>query len=147
MKNILVPVDLSPITPRTVQQAEVLARALGAKLWLVHVAAPDPDFVGFDAGPSYVRDHRAEELKKEHAAIQELAAVLRTKGVEAEGLLVQGPTSATIIDEVARLGADLIVMGSHGHGALYKTFMGSVSQQVLGDSSVPVMIVPARDLA
>ena len=146
MKNILVPVDLSPITARTIEQAKVIARSTGAKVWLVHVAAPDPDFVGFDAGPSYVRDHRADELKKEHAEIQDLAGALRSAGIEAEGLLVQGPTSATIIDEVARLNADLIVMGSHGHGALYKTFMGSVSQQVLSDSAVPVMIIPARDL-
>ena len=147
MKNILVPVDLSGITARTINYSAKHARPLGAKLWLVHVAAPDPDFVGFEPGPQYVREHRADELKKEHQEIQDRAAALRSEGLEAEGLLVQGSTSATIIEEAARLEADLIVMGSHGHGALYKTFMGSVSQQVLGDSTIPVLIIPAREQA
>jgi nucleotide-binding universal stress UspA family protein len=147
MKNILVPVDLSAITARTITYATQLARPMGAKLWLVHVAAPDPDFVGFEPGPQYVRENRADELKKEHQEIQDRAEALRADGVDAEGLLVQGATSATIIEEAARLKADLIVMGSHGHGALYKTFMGSVSQQVLGDSTIPVLIIPAREHA
>jgi nucleotide-binding universal stress UspA family protein len=145
MKNILVPIDLSPISARAIAFAERIAIGMGAKVWLVHVAAPDPDFVGFDAGPRYVRDNRAEELKKEHVEIQDLAETVRKRGGDAEALLVQGPTSATIIEEASRLEADLIVMGSHGHGALYKTFMGSVSQQVLADSTVPVLIIPARE--
>ncbi len=144
MKNILIPIDLSSVTNSTVEVAAHFAQGFGAKIWLVHVAAPDPDFVGFGTGPRYVRDQRADELKKEHAQIQSIAEGLRSKGISAEALLVQGPTSATIIDEAGRLEADLIVMGSHGHGAIYKAFVGSVSQQVLGDSTVPVLIIPAK---
>jgi len=145
MKNILVPIDLSPVTDNTVEIAARFAKGFGSKIWLVHVAAPDPDFVGFGTGPKYVRDQRADELKKEHSQIQVMAENLRTKGFSAEALLVQGPTSATIIEEARRLEADLIIMGSHGHGAIYKTFVGSVSQQVLGDSTVPVLIIPAKE--
>ena len=144
MKNILVPIDFSPVSDDAVDLAAQLAKGLGAAIWLVHVAAPDPDFVGFGTGPRYVRDQRAEELKKEHSQIQDMAKQLGTKGLKAEGLLVQGPTSATIVEEAGRLKADLIIMGSHGHGAIYKTFVGSVSQQVLADSPVPVLIVPSR---
>ncbi len=144
MKNILVPIDFSAVSQRAVELAIELASATSAKVWLVHVAAPDPDFVGFGAGPSYVRDQRADELKKEHTEIQEMAKDLQAKGIQAEGLLVQGPTSSTIVEEAESLKADLIVMGSHGHGAIYKTFVGSVSQQVLGDSPVPVLIVPSK---
>lgn len=144
MKNILVPIDLSPITDITVEFAARFAKGFGSKIWLVHVAAPDPDFVGFGTGPKYVRDQRADELKKEHARLHTLAEELRAKGLSAEALLVQGPTSATIIEEAEQLEADLIIMGSHGHGAIYKTFVGSVSQQVLGESTVPVLIIPAK---
>ena len=62
MKNILVPIDLSPITDITVEFAARFAKGFGSKIWLVHVAAPDPDFVGFGTGPKYVRDQRADEL-------------------------------------------------------------------------------------
>ena len=144
MHTIVVPIDLSPITKRTLDVARIHAQALRSKVWLIHVAAPDPDFVGYSTGPEHVRDNRALELRKEHVGIQELAKELQGHGVDAEGLLVQGPTSATILEEVIRLKADLIIMGSHGHGALYRTFVGSVSGQVLEESQVPVLIVPSR---
>lgn len=148
MKNILVPLDLSGITGKVMMQARSLARAFGARLWIVHVAAPEPDFVGFKTGPQYVRDHLAEQLRKEHTALQDMAAECAKQGIAAESLLVQGATADTIITEAERLGVDAIVMGSHGHGALFRAFVGSVSQQVLHESPVPVLVVPSdRDEA
>lgn len=145
MKNILVPLDLSPVGARVVHIAASLAQPLGAKLWLVHVAAPDPDFVGFKAGPHYVREQRADVLRKEHVELQVIADGLRNRGIDSEALLVQGPTTETLLDEAERLRADLIVMGSHGRGALYKAFVGSTSEQVLAQSKVPVLVVPSSD--
>lgn len=147
MKNILVPVDFSAETDRVLEMAELISRATSAKLWLVHVAAPDPDFVGFDAGPTYVREHRAEVLREEHIGIQALAAKLEQRGLQCEGLLVQGSTTETLLEEIDRLDAELVIMGSHGKSGLFKAFVGSVSEQVLRDSRVPVMIVPALERA
>jgi nucleotide-binding universal stress UspA family protein len=143
MKNILVPVDFSGETARVLDLAVDLAGPFNAKLWLVHVAAPDPDFVGFDAGPAYIREQRAEVLRQEHMEIQQMAAALKNRGVECEGLLVQGSTTETLLDEIVRLQADMVIMGSHGRSGLFKAFVGSVSEQVLRDSRVPVLIVPA----
>ncbi len=147
MKNILVPIDLSNATPQVLDVASSMAQPLGAKLWLVHVAAPDPDFVGFEAGPKYVREHRADVLRREHVELQALSKALADRGLLAEALLVQGPTAETLLDEVERLKADLIIMGSHGRSGLFKALVGSVSEQVLRDSKVPVMIVPSVDKA
>ncbi|HOZ40011.1 MAG: universal stress protein [Flavobacteriales bacterium] len=142
MKNILVPHDLSPNGAPVLAKAQMLASALGAKLWLIHVAAPDPDFVGFETGPRSIRDHRADRLRSEHQELQTMAQLLRSDGLDAEALLVQGPTTATILDEARRLNADIIVMGSHGHSALYKAFVGSVCEQVLAESTIPILVVP-----
>ena len=71
-----------------------------------------------------------------------MAQPLRSDGLDAEALLVQGPTTATILDEARRLNADIIVMGSHGHSALYKAFVGSVCEQVLAESTIPILVVP-----
>lgn len=147
MKNILVPVDLSPVSGRLVDHAASIARAFGAKLWVIHVAAPDPDFVGFKTGPQYVRGQRAEVLRQEHVDLQQLAERQRIGGINAEALLVQGPTTATILDEVARLRADMIVMGSHGHSGLFASLMGNVCTQVLEETTVPMLIVPVRENA
>jgi nucleotide-binding universal stress UspA family protein len=142
MKNILVPVDFSEITDSVVATARALAQAFSAKLWLLHVAAPDPDFVGYEAGPQSVRDQLAGRLRAEHRRLQEEAARLRDGGIEAAALLIQGPTVEKILTEADRIGADLIVLGSHGHGAVYRSLLGSVSESVLRKTACPITIVP-----
>ncbi len=147
MKNVLVPIDFSDVTERVIEEAQTLCEALGAKLWLVHVAAPDPDFVGYDGGPQSVRDSVAQHLREEHRDLQQRAEALRAGGLDVVALLIQGPTVDTILGEAKRLDADMIVMGSHGHGALYRALLGSVSEGVLHKSTCPLTIVPGRSAA
>lgn len=142
MKNILVPIDFSEITSTIVATAESLAQAFSARVWLIHVAAPDPEFVGFDVGPQSVRDQRADHLRDEHRHLQEEAIRLRGAGIDATALLVQGPTVEKILSEAVRLEADWIVMGSHGHGAAYRALLGSVSESVVRGSNHPITIIP-----
>jgi nucleotide-binding universal stress UspA family protein len=144
MRSILVPVDLSEATPALVAWSAALAERLGCRLWLLHVAAPDPAFVGYTAGPESVRAQRAATLRKEHRALQEHADALRERGIDACALLVQRPTVEGILAEAASLGADLIVMGSHGRGAVARALVGSASQGVLRGARCPVTIVPCH---
>lgn len=143
MKNILVATDFSNHANQAIEKAADLAHALGAKLWLLHVAAPEPDFVGYKTGPQSVRDHLAHQLRKEHTDLQAMAARINGAGAECEALLVQGPTAETIVSEAKRLHVDLVVMGSHGHGALFRAIVGSVCEQVIGLGQCTVMVVPA----
>ena len=46
--KLLVAIDCSECTEKVVKQAQEMAKALSAKLWIVHIAQPKPDFVGFD---------------------------------------------------------------------------------------------------
>jgi nucleotide-binding universal stress UspA family protein len=55
MKQILAALDLSAVSDAVVDRAVSIARAFTARLVLLHVAAPDPDFVGFEAGPRTTR--------------------------------------------------------------------------------------------
>ena len=64
MKNIAIALDLSNSSTVLIEQAKVLARANDAKIWLIHIAAPDPDFIGYDVGPKYIREDRADILKE-----------------------------------------------------------------------------------
>jgi nucleotide-binding universal stress UspA family protein len=142
MENILAAVDFSNATADVVQHAAVLTRQFSAKLWLLHVAAPDPDFVGYEVATQATRDQMAERFHQEHRDLQALAGTVRGLGVEATPLLVQGSTAEKILEEAQRLDADLIVLGSHGRGALFKTLVGSTSEGVLRKSRCPVTIVP-----
>lgn len=142
--NILVPIDFSDASRTAIEVALEQARAHGARVWLLHVAAPDPAFVGFEAGPDVVRDQRAETLRSEHRELSRLAEIFRNAGTEATPLLIQGETVETILDQAERRGADLIVMATHGRGLMYQLVVGSVSEGVLHRSRVPILMVPAR---
>lgn len=143
MKTILAALDFSPVAADVVARAAELARAFGATLWLVHVAAPDPDFVGYEPGPQTVRRSVAAELHDVHRHLQEQSAELRASGLECTGLLVQGSTPEMIVREAERLDADLIVLGSHGHSVIRRALLGSVSEHVLHHANRPLLILPA----
>lgn len=146
MKRILAAIDFSEITAKLVEQAAVLAEAFKGTLYLVHVAAPNPDFAGYEAGPQVVRDARAQELHDEHRKLQELADALRSRQLDVKAMLIQGPTVETILGEARGLNADLIVVGSHGKGALYRALLGSVSEGVVRGATQAVLVIPSAKM-
>lgn len=142
MKNILVTIDFDKEADLLIKKAYELAIHFKSKVWLLHIAEPEPDFVGYAVGPQYIRDHRAEELKEEHKILQKYAAELKQKGIAAEGLLIQGPTIEMILEESDKLKTDLIIAGHHKHGFFYNAFIGSVSTEIIKESNIPVLIIP-----
>ena len=142
--NILVSVDFSDATPRILRAAGRLTRALSGKLWLLHVAEPEPEFVGYEAGPDVVRDQVAREYRDEHRRIQEYADAMRDEGLAVTALLIRGAIVETVIAEAERLDADLLIVGSHGYGAVYDLLVGSVSRGILKHANIPVLVVPVR---
>jgi len=142
MRSIIVGVDFSDNSERVLALAADIAGGFKAKLWLIHVAAPNPEFVGYQAGPQTVRDARASELREEHRVLQSLAQKLRQAGLEATALLIEGSTVEALLAQAAELEADLIVVGSHGRGVLGRALIGSVSEGVTRRGERPVLIVP-----
>jgi nucleotide-binding universal stress UspA family protein len=142
VSRVLVCVDFSDTTDAVAEQGIRLARALASEVRLLHVGAPDPDFVGYGAGPDTVRDDVAHTLREEHQALEHLAKRFEAAGVVTSPLMVRGPTVSTILEQSERFGADLLVLGSHGRGALLSLMAGSVAQGVLHATRVPVLIVP-----
>ncbi|QNN24920.1 universal stress protein [Planctomycetales bacterium ZRK34] len=147
MNRLLVAIDFSDISSKVLTTSLNLARALAGELYLIHVAEPDPIFVGHEVDPQVDREALAQRLRVEHSRLQEMAAQVESAGVKVTPLLVQGPTVEKILDEAQQLEASLIVMGTHGHGALYQTLVGSVSSGVLRKTSCPVVMVPASGQA
>ena len=142
MKNILVTIDFEEKAILLIEKAAEIAEKFNSKIWLVHIVAPDPDFVGYEAGPQYIRDSLAKELRKEHKIIQHFTQMLKERGIKAEGLLIQGATREMILEESEKLNIDLIIIGHHDHGPLYKIFAGSVAADVIEHSKIPVLTIP-----
>ena len=142
--DILVGIDFSESAQKVIDQSAVLAEALNAKIWLVHVAEPDPAFVGYEADPKVMRDVVAKKYHEEHRRLQAIGETLRDSGLDCVALLVQGATVETLLAEASKVEADMIVIGSHGRGALKRLLIGSTSEGVLHRSEIPVHIVPTR---
>ncbi len=142
MKNILVAIDLDPNTQQLVDYAVQLAKAFEAKLWLIHIAEAEPDFIGYSEGPQYIRDTFAKELRDEHKAVQSLCNQVKKEGLDAEGLMIQGPTIDMILQEAEKLKADLIITATHHRNFIYKAFIGSVSTELFERSTIPLLAYP-----
>ena len=140
MNTILVPVDFSDATARVLETAQQFAKAFGSRLVLLHVTEPEPDFVGFEAGPVSVRQGLARDIHAEHQKLEALKA--SCTGPEVLALHIQGPAVVKILEEAAEQKASLIVLGSHGHGAFYELLVGSVTNGVLKSATCPVVVVP-----
>lgn len=142
--NILVGIDFGESSHQIAQAAALLARGLGGKIWLVHVAEPDPEFVGYEADSTPMRDVVAKRYHAEHQALQTIAQTLRDDGLDCVALLVQGATASTLLHEADKVAADIIVVGSQGKGAVKRLLLGSTSEGVLHRATVPVYVVPVR---
>jgi nucleotide-binding universal stress UspA family protein len=145
MKNILLALDLMHTDAPLIEYAKSMATAFNSKVWIVHIAAPEPDFVGYGVGPQYIRDNRADTLKNEHEQLHKLMTEFEGKNINCDALLISGPTIETIENEVLKLKIDLLIMGSHKHGFLYDTFVGHTSTKLVKALSIPLFIVPVKD--
>lgn len=111
LKTILCPVDFSPATHRQVDVAVDLCRAFGARLVLHH----NCHSYGTNAsvGWMYRADHRDNSESVAESKLQECLARV-PKAVPAEGLVTQGPTSAAILAVSEQVGADVVILTTHG---------------------------------
>jgi len=139
---MLVALDLSAASSEIVRAACKYAAATQAQVRLLHVAEPNPAFVGYEAGPDVVRDQVAREHRDEHRLLQEHADSLRASGIDAAGLLIQGPIVETILKEAERMPADMIVLGNYGHGSVYQLVAGSTCLGVVRQTTLPLLLVP-----
>lgn len=140
--KLLIAVDLSEATQIIVDNVRKITREYPVKVWVVHNAEPPPDFIEFKMDPLAAREALAKKFRKEHYQIQEIADQLREAGLDATALLVHGPTVETILKEASDLDVDMIVVGTHGRGAMHGLLVGSISKGILHKSSRPVLVIP-----
>lgn len=153
--KLLVGIDLSESTEKVVEKAEEIAKALSAAVWIIHVVKPEPadlyagahapDSIGAGMDPQTFRDTLAKRFHAEHRQVQEIADRLRKQGVDTTALLLLGETVETMLNEASKLEVDMIIVGSHGRGAMYQLLVGSASEGILHKSECPVIVVPTHN--
>jgi len=142
MKTILAPIDFSPASKAVMAEAAELARAFHGRLVLLNVLQSTgiaTGFVGMVGLPADFgsAEKTAQELLAEHERR------LTDENLPVESAVSYGDPASSILDRAKTLAADFIVMGSHGHTALYELLLGSTTHGVLLKANCPVVIVRA----
>ena len=161
--RMLVAIDLKPGTDRLLAEAQRYAKALDAIVNIVHIADPvsdfvrdtkevtnygdpDPDFVSYVKGEQEkhtLRDDRANDFRLEHQQVHAFAEKMRASGIRVDHTLtVQGPTLEKLLKEARKLGTDLLILGSHRHGALYRLLYGDIAIDATKQAPCALLVVP-----
>lgn len=141
MKTILVPVDFSEATAATVATAVSLARPSGGEIVLIHVITPPLVNIQY---PGINDDTWAQAVTLARGKLNGILVSVQAEGVSASAKALGGFPFETILAQARECSADMIVMGSHGHRAIYDLLVGSTSSGVLKGSSCPVVLVPMQ---
>lgn len=142
-QKILVAVDFTPASLHAADTAVALAKAIGAEVTIVTVLQiPVYSFLDAAAIPS--PETVGVIVEGAERALAAEVARHKASGCRVEGILKQGSPADEIHALAGAAHYDLIVMGTHGRGAIATALLGSVAQQVVRTSQVPVMTVHAR---
>jgi nucleotide-binding universal stress UspA family protein len=138
LKNIMVPVDGTPIGEAALPFAEVLARRSGAKLILIRTAHAAAATLNSAEGQG-----RAVEEAEQYVA--HVSASLTARGFTVETGVPYGTPAEWIPAEVALRQVDLVVMATHDRTGPTRWMRGSVAEAVVNHATVPVLLVRAAD--
>lgn len=137
VRKVLLATDLGPTSVPATNEAFEVAGRLGADLLIVSVidtAAQRP--------PGGLVGDRVDQVReRRQSAAQALVQRGRRAGVAVTFLVWVGEAADAILEAAEAEGADMIVLGSHGRGALGRLLLGSVSRQVVRGARVPVVVV------
>ena len=143
LRNILVATDFSEPSDAALTYGRALARNFGATLHVVHVVGNVPTVVyGAEA---YALSMPELQQEIEDSARKQLAALLIDNDPQPmpkrEVVIASDSPAAAIVDYAARERIDLIVVGTHGRGAVAHLLMGSVAERVVRTAPCPVLTV------
>lgn len=133
-RKILVPLDGSPLAESILSQVSEVARMHGAKVLLLRVGFALV-FPGADPAEAQL-----EAVQEAESYIEGIRKRMEAEGVSAEAAVRYGFPAEEIVTHARRGGADLIAMATHGRTGPARWVLGSVAEQVLRQSDVPVLL-------
>ena len=136
MKEIMVAIDGSEGSAAAIDEAVDLAGDLEAHMTFAYVRKPTSSLLG----RPYYECHLARDLGRARATVDAAVRRAREAGLDAHGEILEGNPVDEILSFSDNAGADLLVMGSRGHGAIAGTLLGSVSREVVQHANVPVLV-------
>lgn len=153
MKKVLIALDYDPTAQKVAEMGFSLAKSLNAEVILLHVIKalanystpghfPIMGYTGYiDVSPTVLES--AEGLMK--VSLEYLDKIKQHLGEKTIQTMVdEGDFAETILRSAERVDAEIIVMGSHSQKWLENILLGSVTEEVLQKSSIPLFIIPTK---
>jgi nucleotide-binding universal stress UspA family protein len=142
MKTIVALVDFSDVALNVLKQVQALAEAFRSHVTILHGIQTKPVVVDAGMGTATIpQEPTAEEIQAELARLEKLTEPLRASGVDVSLKQFHDATVDHVVEEALKLGADLIVVGSHHHNSFYNLLVGSVTTHILKRAKSPVLVV------
>ncbi len=141
-RKILVPVDGSGWAQRAIPHAIDIARSNGSELILLHVFRPP----AIEYADQLALAHQDEQIDEMRAQMKQyltgLANELRDEALPVSVQMLEGPGVASLIcDYIKSQEIDLVVMSTHGRTGLAKLLLGSIANEIMNSTDVPVLLV------
>lgn len=139
-KKILCPVDFSEFTGEIVRYAHDIAKKYGAELHMLHVI---PNLTYFTPYESFLTPENlvAIESNIQGEVEKDFSRIMKHDDIKAKKVVKSGVAFVEIIDYAKAESIDLIVMGTHGRGAIEHILIGNVAEKVVRKSPCPVMTI------
>lgn len=136
--TIVVATDDSEHARRAVQYAARRAKGARFRIHLLHVEKP---VMAWEIGPVSPIEHVASARETESRTLMDEGAAQFDPKTQLEMHTLRGEPAATILQLAEQVGADEIIIGSHGRTPLGAALLGSVTYKVLHDAPIPVVVV------
>ncbi len=143
-KKILIPLDGSELAKKALDHGEKLARIFGSEIILFQVVPFMPIYGSPELVTPLIIDERQKEAVEKY--LSNLADELKEKGLKASAMVKTGQQVAVeIIDFAKEIGADLIIMSTHGRSGITRWVLGSVALKVLTRAETPILLLRSKD--
>ncbi len=148
MKKIIAAIDFSNATSGVTSTATEMAKAFGAELHLIHVIEAEPSYTAYGLSPNEfpaIHDFHVESRKRAQKSLDDVVAEIAKKGITPTAHIADGSPLLELEAKIKEIGADFVILGSHGHSVVAALILGSVAEGMVRKSFVPTLVIPAGD--
>jgi nucleotide-binding universal stress UspA family protein len=141
-------IEFSEASVRAVKMAAALCRASNGKLYMVHVTPPmqyTTMYTGPVSLPAGVIDEIHQKARQTSLAALQYLTITYCQGLQVEHCVGPGQASLAVLEESARIKADLVVMAASGRSRVARFFVGSTADRVIREANCPVLVIPAHE--
>lgn len=144
INKILIPTDFSELSHQAIDVALPMVKQLGAEVTFLHIIErldhPDDMTALFDEGYAYMMD-------RARALLNDLVVRAKQENIQADSEIANGTPYIEILKMAEKIGANLIIMGTHGRKGLDHMLMGSQAERVVRMATCPVTTIKTRKIS